>query len=161
VSTQIQIILWALRDLDHAFFGALLTGWPEPYKRTVYDSMNGDFPAKNTGHTPYLPIHVWFWPTLIINNRAPCQQHLEVAGQQRGVMQLPARCPEGCCITRRGTEAFCVMLVKCAVNGTEGCIWEVEQWQGHLRLRIGHVCERVCVCVCACVCVCVCVSVCV
>jgi len=26
--------------------------------------MYGDFPAKNTVYTPYIPINVWFWPTL-------------------------------------------------------------------------------------------------
>ena len=26
--------------------------------------MYGDFPAKNTVYTPYVPINVWFWPTL-------------------------------------------------------------------------------------------------
>ena len=30
----------------------------------VYDRMYGDFPAKITVHTPYIPINVWFWPTL-------------------------------------------------------------------------------------------------
>jgi hypothetical protein len=28
------------------------------------DRMYGDFPAKNTVCTPYIPINVWFWPTL-------------------------------------------------------------------------------------------------
>jgi len=28
--------------------------------------MNGDFPAKDTVYTPYIPINVWFWPTLCI-----------------------------------------------------------------------------------------------
>ena len=27
--------------------------------------MYGDFPAKNNVCTPYIPIDVWFWPTLI------------------------------------------------------------------------------------------------
>jgi hypothetical protein len=27
--------------------------------------MYSDFPAKDTVHTPYVPINVWFWPTLI------------------------------------------------------------------------------------------------
>jgi hypothetical protein len=26
--------------------------------------MYGDFPANNTVYTPYIPIYVWFWPTL-------------------------------------------------------------------------------------------------
>jgi hypothetical protein len=26
--------------------------------------MYGEFPAKNTVYTPYIPINVWFWPTL-------------------------------------------------------------------------------------------------
>jgi len=25
--------------------------------------VHGDFPAKNTVCTPYIPINVWFWPT--------------------------------------------------------------------------------------------------
>jgi len=40
--------------------------------RTVYTHriwpMYGDFPAKNTVCTPYIPIHVWFWPTLQTSN---------------------------------------------------------------------------------------------
>jgi hypothetical protein len=28
--------------------------WPEPFIRTVYDRMYGDFPAKNTVYTPYI-----------------------------------------------------------------------------------------------------------
>ena len=39
-------------------------GWPEQYVHTVQDRMYGDFPAKNTVCTPYIPINVWFWPTL-------------------------------------------------------------------------------------------------
>jgi len=31
---------------------------------TVYDHMYGDFPVKNTVHTPYIRMYVWFWPTL-------------------------------------------------------------------------------------------------
>jgi len=34
---------------------------------TVYDRMYGDFPAKNTVCTLYIPINVWFWPTLPIS----------------------------------------------------------------------------------------------
>jgi len=41
-------------------------GWPEPYVHTVYDRMYGDFPAKYTVYTPYIPIIVGFWPTLIM-----------------------------------------------------------------------------------------------
>jgi len=44
-------------------------GWPEPYICTVYDRMYGDFPAKNTVCTPYIPTNVWFWPTLGIFSR--------------------------------------------------------------------------------------------
>jgi hypothetical protein len=29
-------------------------GWPEPYICTVYNRIFGDFPAKNTAHTPYI-----------------------------------------------------------------------------------------------------------
>ena len=29
--------------------------------------MYGDFPAQNTVYTPYIPINVWFWPTLHIH----------------------------------------------------------------------------------------------
>ena len=36
------------------------TGWPEPYIHTVYDRMYGDFPAKNTVYTQYIPINVGF-----------------------------------------------------------------------------------------------------
>jgi len=39
-------------------------GLPAVYTHTVYDRMYGDFPAKNTVYTPYIPINVWFWPTL-------------------------------------------------------------------------------------------------
>jgi hypothetical protein len=30
--------------------------------------MYGDFPAKNTVDTPYIPMNVWFWPTLSMWN---------------------------------------------------------------------------------------------
>ena len=30
--------------------------------------MYGDFPAKNTVCTPYIPKNVWFWPTLLISS---------------------------------------------------------------------------------------------
>jgi len=26
--------------------------------------MYGDLPAKNAVYTPYIPINVWFWPTI-------------------------------------------------------------------------------------------------
>ena len=28
---------------------------------------SGDFPAKNTVCAPYIPINVWFWPTLLVS----------------------------------------------------------------------------------------------
>jgi hypothetical protein len=31
--------------------------------------MYGYFPAKNTVHTPYMPINVWLWPTLDMLDR--------------------------------------------------------------------------------------------
>ena len=34
--------------------------------------MYDDFPAKNTICTLYVPIHVWFWPTLQICGRVRC-----------------------------------------------------------------------------------------
>ena len=36
--------------------------------------MYGDFPAKNTVCTPYIPINVWFWPTLYKNTRNTSRQ---------------------------------------------------------------------------------------
>jgi len=30
--------------------------------------MYGDSPAKNTVCTPYIPIHVWLWPTLFMRD---------------------------------------------------------------------------------------------
>jgi len=33
---------------------------------TVYDRIYGDFPAKNTVFTPYIPLNVLLWPTLLI-----------------------------------------------------------------------------------------------
>jgi len=41
-----------------------MQGWPEPYICTVYDRMYGDFPAKHTVCITYIPINVWFEPTL-------------------------------------------------------------------------------------------------
>jgi hypothetical protein len=32
--------------------------------------MYGDFPAKNTVYTPYIPINVWFWPTYVYAGRS-------------------------------------------------------------------------------------------
>jgi len=43
-------------------------GWPEPYIHTIYDRMYGDFPAKYTVYTPYIPMNVWFWPILVMAN---------------------------------------------------------------------------------------------
>ena len=34
--------------------------------------MYGDFHAKNTVFTPYIPINVWFWPTLSMCGRRSC-----------------------------------------------------------------------------------------
>ena len=34
------------------------------YLHRVYDRMYGDFPAKTTVCTPYIPINVWLRPTL-------------------------------------------------------------------------------------------------
>jgi len=41
-------------------------GWPKSYICAVYDRMYGDFPAKNTVCTRFIPRHVWFWPALNI-----------------------------------------------------------------------------------------------
>jgi len=43
-----------------------MSGWPELYICTINDRMYGDSPAKNTVCELYIPINVWFWPTLII-----------------------------------------------------------------------------------------------
>jgi hypothetical protein len=50
--------------------------------------MYGDFPAKNTVYTPYVPMNVWFWPTLLtmhalaslMRTTAPlfCYRHLRM-----------------------------------------------------------------------------------
>jgi hypothetical protein len=34
--------------------------------------MYGDFPAKSTVCTPYIPINVWFWPTLVVSHVQGC-----------------------------------------------------------------------------------------
>jgi len=36
--------------------------------------MYGDFTARNTVRTPYIPIHVWFWPTLEVQQVLPRPQ---------------------------------------------------------------------------------------
>jgi len=48
------------------WYAGYMQGWPEPYTHTVYGRMYGDSPAKNTVCTPYMPMNVWFWPTLVI-----------------------------------------------------------------------------------------------
>jgi len=44
--------------------------------------MYGDSPAKNTVYTPYIPINVRFWPTLLMSNGYICLRlriaHLEL-----------------------------------------------------------------------------------
>ena len=57
-------VLWQEKGPDGTIREAKGLGWPEPYIHTVHDRMYGDFPAKNTVYTPYVPINVWFWPTL-------------------------------------------------------------------------------------------------
>ena len=37
--------------------------------------MYGDFPAKNTVYTVYMPINVWFWPTLCMYVGAAAGPH--------------------------------------------------------------------------------------
>jgi len=62
-------------------------GWPGPYICTVYDRMYGDFLAKNSVCTPYIPINVWFWPTLFM---------LTLSDQRRrsflGAFEAPTLC---------------------------------------------------------------------
>jgi hypothetical protein len=54
---------------------AHVSGWPDTHICTVYDRMYGDFPARNTACTPYLPINVWFWPTLLMCLRFSTHWH--------------------------------------------------------------------------------------
>ena len=81
-------------------------GWPEPYIHTVYDRMYrvgqnrlgiytvyahlmyGDFPAKNAVCTPYIPINVWFWPTL-------CMCAMRMAVGARGAAEGMYECEYG------------------------------------------------------------------
>jgi len=53
-----------VRKLHRQLDTSHVEGWPELYIHTVYDRMYGDLPAKNAVYTPYIPINVWFWPTL-------------------------------------------------------------------------------------------------
>jgi len=39
---------------------------------TVYDCMNGNFPANYTVYTPYIHIYVWFWSTLNTVQSSAC-----------------------------------------------------------------------------------------
>jgi len=77
-------ILSAL-NLSSRFSASYLTVMPEDICRVgqnrmytsymTYDRMYGDFPAKNTVCTPYIPINVWFRPTLRITPFSlPCVQ---------------------------------------------------------------------------------------
>jgi hypothetical protein len=63
--------------------------------------MYGDFPAKTTLRTPYIPKNVWFWPTLQIpsnshlNKYPPLRPALPSTGQE-GQALRPAQRP--CCL---------------------------------------------------------------
>ena len=48
-----------------SFLVVLRVGQNRIYIR-IYDRMFGDFPAKNTVHTPYIYIYIWFWPALVV-----------------------------------------------------------------------------------------------
>ena len=50
---------------------------------TEYDRMYGDFPAKYTVCTPYIPMNVWFWPTLKI-----CQGPIPERKRHAGLFDL-------------------------------------------------------------------------
>jgi len=54
--------------------------------------MYGDFPAKNTVYTPYLPMNVWFWPTL--HNRYACSNQHEARGRGSDMM-VTVECANG------------------------------------------------------------------
>ena len=62
--------------------------------------MYGDFPAKNTIYTLYIPINVWFWPTLCLidysqEDSPPCGW-----GGERGrrVKRQKAAITDGLCL---------------------------------------------------------------
>ena len=41
-------------------------GWPESYIYIVHDRMFGNFPDKKSVCNLYIPINVWFWPTVLV-----------------------------------------------------------------------------------------------
>jgi hypothetical protein len=55
----------------------------------TYDPMYGNFLAKNTVCTPYIPINVWFWPTL--DSLHVKQQAERVCAKTAVVLKMPAR----------------------------------------------------------------------
>jgi hypothetical protein len=53
---QVKKALPEIAEIPSMLYHAMLhiKGWPESYVYTVYDRIFGDFPAKNTVHTPYI-----------------------------------------------------------------------------------------------------------
>ena len=64
------IILLQCDEISWCIFRVGQNRISAPY--TVYVRMYGDFPAKNTVCTLYIPINVWFWPTLVIECVRTC-----------------------------------------------------------------------------------------
>jgi len=92
--------------------------------------MYGNFPAKNTIYTPYIPINVWFWPTLFITQRTPSYRIPSVGRQGLCDPHLRLRqqvCP---CEHPGGAQRVCdsrVLQVRPAHNLFDLCFAEHPQ----------------------------------
>ena len=53
--------------------------------------MYGDFPAKNTVYTRYIPINVWFWPTLGVYSGTKPTKSIKHTHLVSSSNSLPAR----------------------------------------------------------------------
>jgi len=94
--------------------------------------MYGGFRAKNTVYTPYIPIHVWFWPNILVCPASlqlehnACSEYLSLFIDMMSSLKAWS-------IPVKTRVCVCVRVCVCMC-----------------------VCVRVCVCMCVCVCVRVC-----
>ena len=56
--------------------------------------MHDDFPFKNTVCTPYIPVNVWFWPTLQVSVRCESARKWEGCGLGQVSVRLQSACDQ-------------------------------------------------------------------
>jgi len=97
--------------------------------------MYGDFPAKITVYTPYIPTKIWFWPALE-KTEIVCPSYLIVQLLHHAPLVNEGRCGCGPRDSRsRGVDEVQVKVAQ--LQGTRACC------------MCAYVCAYVCVRVCA------------